>query len=464
MYQTRPTISFGICLVIVFVNYNLPAVSQNCEVDFPGVALRNFSNTCGGSSVGDLELGKSINMNNGDTFTFDAPAVINITGNLHVDAEGSGKIIIPVGVTVNIDDDFHLHSKNGGCTSANPCVFEIVVNGTLNIDHNFDNELFTLVWSGTGTVTVDDNFKNSNNGCLDCGPSGCPNIQADPSDCDDDGSGCSGGDFCAQINNPCSSETTLPVIAGCPSNQVINMTGPGCIQIVSWNPPTASDNCNVSSFTWTHAPGTPFPKGETTVTYTARDPSGNTVTCSFTVNVVDNLAAVPIISNCPIDIVLKGNEANVATADWVIPTASVPCGEVILTGSHQPGEFQVGTTKIEYTATDEAGNSSYCSFNVIVSEREIEIDIGNVVTPDDNGLNDVWHIGNLETFKDNEVDIVDRWGGLIFSATNYDNVKVAWGGTNLSGGQVPTGTYFYLISIKSGSKRLEKRGFIELIR
>ena len=95
---------------------------------------------------------------------------------------------------------------------------------------------------------------------------------------------------------------------------------------------------------------------------------------------------------------------------------------------------------------------------------EIEINVGQLVTPDNNGTNDVWLIGNLEKFRDNTVVIVDRWGGLIFSATNYDNVNVAWRGTSPAGGLAPTGTYFYSISIKSGQRTLEKTGFIELIR
>ena len=610
-----------ICLFLFFACWALPAISQNCNVDFPGTAVRNFSSSCGGSPSGNLDLGENINMDDGDVFIFNAPSVINITGNLHLDAEGSGKIIIPAGVTVNVWGDFHLHAKNGGCTSANPCVFEIVVNGTLNLLDNLDNDIFTLIWSGPGTVNVDEDLKNSSNGCIGCGPSGCPTIQVDPWNCDDDGSGCSGGDFCAQINNPCSSDAMPPVINPT-SNLVVSLTGPGCTQTVDWPEPIASDNCSLYSLEPSHPRNSAFPKGTTTVTYTAIDASGNTATRSFTVTVVDNIAPVitgcpkditvsantscqavvnwtaptvtdnclgvsltpnrepgstfnlgtttviytakdaagntstcsfkvivqdksspvfqncvsdivmnvnsncsaianwtlptatdncggvtiakshspgdsfpigktevrytakdengnssicafnvivknqilPTISNCPNDIILKGNEAGIATADWIIPTASTPCGEVTMTSSHQPGDFRAGTTKIEYKATDDAGNSAYCYFNVIVSEMEIEIDIGQLVTPDNNGMNDAWLVGNLEKFKDNKVVIVDRWGGLIFSATSYDNVNVAWRGTSPAGGLAPTGTYFYSIYVKSGQRILEKTGFIELIR
>ena len=116
-------------LVALLLYPILPAIGQNCEVDFPGTALRNFSSTCGGSSAHNLELGKSIHMGNGDVFTFNSPAVINITGNLHVHAQGSAKIVIPAGVTVNVSGNFNLDPKNSGCSSSNPCTFEIEVNG-----------------------------------------------------------------------------------------------------------------------------------------------------------------------------------------------------------------------------------------------------------------------------------------------------------------------------------------------
>ena len=95
---------------------------------------------------------------------------------------------------------------------------------------------------------------------------------------------------------------------------------------------------------------------------------------------------------------------------------------------------------------------------------EIEIDISRVVTPDGNGMNDEWILTNIEKYKENKVVIVDRWGGLIFTGTAYDNQNVIWRGTNRSGGLVPTGTYFYTISVSFGSAKAEKSGFIELIR
>ena len=156
----------------------------------------------------------------GDVFTFNLP-VINISGNILVNAQGSGKIVIPAGVTLNVAGNFQLDSKNSGCTSANPCIFEIEVNGTANFSGNFQNNLVTVIWSGTGTVVVDDNFENSSNGCMDCGLFGCPDFQINSS-CNDNGSTCSGGDFCDEIN-ACASDVTPPAITGCPTNISVSL-------------------------------------------------------------------------------------------------------------------------------------------------------------------------------------------------------------------------------------------------
>jgi len=87
-------------------------------------------------------------------------------------------------------------------------------------------------------------------------------------------------------------DNQAPVILNCPSNITV-YTGPGrltCNQAATWVPPTATDNCNPGGviITSTHPPGTIFPVGNTLVTYTATDPSGNSSTCSFTVTVIDN--------------------------------------------------------------------------------------------------------------------------------------------------------------------------------
>ena len=77
-----------------------------------------------------------------------------------------------------------------------------------------------------------------------------------------------------------------PVISGCPLDITVNADAGGCDALVTWTEPTASDNCGVTSFVSTHAPGDVFPEGTTAVTYTAEDAAGNLATCSFDVTVI----------------------------------------------------------------------------------------------------------------------------------------------------------------------------------
>ena len=54
---------------------------------------------------------------------------------------------------------------------------------------------------------------------------------------------------------------------------------------------------------------------------------------------------------------------------WAAPTASDNSGFVTLTSSHDPGTlFSVGTTEVNYTAVDPAGNmAEVCAFNVTIN-------------------------------------------------------------------------------------------------
>lgn len=166
-------------------------------------------------------------------------------------------------------------------------------------------------------------------------------------------------------------DTISPVFSGCPSNITVSNDGPNCSNTVTWTPPTVTDNCGTTasiSLTSTHTPGSTFPVGTTTVTYSATDSSGNVKTCSFTVTVNDTTS--PVVSNCPSDInaVSVGTQCG-ANVTWTVPTAMDNCGGVTTSSTHTSGGFfPVGTTAVSYTFTDAAGNSSVCTFNVIVTD------------------------------------------------------------------------------------------------
>ena len=80
-------------------------------------------------------------------------------------------------------------------------------------------------------------------------------------------------------------DSQAPIITDCPT-VITENSNSGTQVIISWTPPTATDNSGVFTLTSDYSPGDSFAIGATTVTYTATDASGLTATCSFAVTVV----------------------------------------------------------------------------------------------------------------------------------------------------------------------------------
>ena len=98
-----------------------------------------------------------------------------------------------------------------------------------------------------------------------------------------------------------------------------------------------------------------------------------------------------------------------------------------------------------------------------------DIEIANeLMTPDGDGINDIFRIRNIESYPDNTVEIYNRWGIKVFTATGYDNESNAFRG--ISNGRVtvqesnglPAGVYFYIIKYNDESKTKSKSGYLYL--
>lgn len=174
----------------------------------------------------------------------------------------------------------------------------------------------------------------------------------------------------------------------CPANQNVNTTAGVCTAPVNNLAPAAfSDNCAVTTLTWSAPGATPaasgmsginnvtatFPLGPTTVTFTATDAAGLTATCSFDVNVIDN--EMPSIT-CPADLTVSAtaplacNYTAGTNLDYL--TIGDNCTSVTATNNIDGtaslnGEvFLLGPTNIIWTATDGSANTKTCSFNLTV--------------------------------------------------------------------------------------------------
>lgn len=256
-------------------------------------------------------------------------------------------------------------------------------------------------------------------------------------------------------------DQTGPEVTNCPAD--IEITTAGCESIATWDDIVAIENCSTVTQSSNFSSGDTFPLGNTVVTYTFTDDLGNESQCSFNVSVV-NPDALQLIE-CPQDITVETDDSGRAVVTWTEPIVESICSDFTTTQSHRSGDtFGVGTTLVTYEFADDFGTVISCSFNVIVIIREIAFEIPKLMTPNNDGNNDTWILSGLENFPDNEVLVVDRWGSEIYKGSGYDNQRVVWDGTNQDGKIVPTGTYFYYISVKANDTTQKKQGFIELVQ
>jgi gliding motility-associated-like protein len=82
-------------------------------------------------------------------------------------------------------------------------------------------------------------------------------------------------------------------------------------------------------------------------------------------------------------------------------------------------------------------------------------------SPDGDGMNDVWRIRSIENYPNNTVRIFNRWGNLVFEIKGYNNQDQAWSSHSTAGlvaGDVPDGTYFYLIDL--GNNQPPRSGYV----
>ncbi len=113
------------------------------------------------------------------------------------------------------------------------------------------------------------------------------------------------------------------------------------------------------------------------------------------------------------------------------------------------GTFSPDNYKIDYIPGD------IIVSNIINADL---IKIPNTFTPNGDGINDTWKIDYLLNFPTCTVNIYDRTGRSIFHSIGYG---MPWDGT-FAGQALPFGTYYYVIDIDKGAKRLS--GYVLLVR
>ncbi|MBI1853274.1 MAG: HYR domain-containing protein, partial [Planctomycetes bacterium] len=128
---------------------------------------------------------------------------------------------------------------------------------------------------------------------------------------------------------------------------------------------TASDLCDPDpTIVCDHPSGSTFPIGTTRVCCTATDDHTNSAQCCFDMTIVDSTA--PHI-NCPNSITAECTSPSGATVTYSVTATDTCDSSVTVVCDHPSGSaFPFGATRVCCTATDDAGNSAPCCFDVTV--------------------------------------------------------------------------------------------------
>ena len=153
-----------------------------------------------------------------------------------------------------------------------------------------------------------------------------------------------------------------PCVVTCPANITMPNDQDRYGAVVNY-PSVGTSGASCGTLSHSQASGTFFPVGTTVVSVGGE--SGNP--CSFTVTISDSQA--PTIS-CPTDITTLESPAGAGSAivNYSSPVANDndPAGANVSCDHPSGSSFNVGTTSVTCSATDAAGNSNACSFNVTV--------------------------------------------------------------------------------------------------
>ncbi len=242
----------------------------------------------------------------------------------------------------------------------------------------------------------------------------------------------------------------------CPTAIALNVNGGNCtadtilIDAFDFNP---SDNC--SNFILTANDGVQgfdptasyaFPIGTTTVTLFIEDASGNTESCTFDVNVTNNIASH--VFDFPVDTVIEttANECS-KRYFWSEPriVGNNCSGEnITYTRNFNPGEdFEIGTTTVVYTFTRTDANgvvleTSTRSFDITVEDNQAPV-ITQV--PTDRTIAVGANCTAVLEYSD--IDFQDNCDAQGITVTIADSLR--------SGSELPVGVYVVNIEVTDES-------------
>jgi Tol biopolymer transport system component len=203
---------------------------------------------------------------------------------------------------------------------------------------------------------------------------------------------------------------------------------------------SATDGCEPTPTLSNNAPAV-FPKGTTTVTFTATgiDFLGTSSTCNADLQVVDT---TPPVVTCPSSISVECAQTGGTPAGQPMiaaflagASASDSCGATSAPSNNAPAFFALGTTPVTFTSVDSAGVPGHCTANVTI------VDTTKPTLPADTTIECTSPLGSTLPFG----MPTDTCDGMVAASNDappilpFGSTTVTWTATDGSGNTI-TGT------------------------
>lgn len=174
-----------------------------------------------------------------------------------------------------------------------------------------------------------------------------------------------------------------PQTLDCPTPAPVTANLAGCIAVVTWTPPTFTDNCpGALLLTNSHNPGQFFNLGATLITYTATDVAGNIGICTFEVVVLDDQPPVAICKD--IEVFLDANGTVTVEPSQLNNNSTDNCFLALVSDTVTYNCLNVGPNDYLFIVEDfsNARDSSVCVVTVSDTLAPVITDCDLFVAPD----------------------------------------------------------------------------------
>jgi len=275
--------------------------------------------------------------------------------------------------------------------------------------------------------------------------------------------------------------TIVDAVNGCSTSQTITLTSSvvspnanaGAATVMPCNSSTTtllgtSTTTDVVSYSWSGPNAGSIISGSNTATPTVTDTGVYTLTvtnlvtgCTATStvdvsqnNVTADFTFDPQTGEAPLTVNFTNASTNANSFTWSFGNGNTSTNQDPSTVYNTEGTYTIVLVASSGLCNDTA-------IKTIFVDESFVIEIPNVFTPNEDGVNDLFHI-KLKGVKSAEGYIYNRWGQLLYS---WDALKNSWDGIASNGEKSPDATYYYIIKVidKKDKEHLAP-GYVLLIR